>query len=339
MICGRRHVQVMVLVTVVVMMTAFSIAWAASDLDTLKTKLQALERTAAGTSDEEKLLKDIGALAQQLKTMPLPKEARRHMARGEAYVEIAKDKEGFKRAAKEFEAAAKAAPWLASAYYNLGIVQDKAGLYSQAMRSLKIYLAIAPDAPDAAAVEKLIFKIEVRQEAVTEQRRKVEKGAETAKKPALLQKGFSRYAGTYYNIVLCDQTRHAYDYYKVEIFGDAIEISCRYTHTVKEFSYEQREIYKGTVSEKGRIQGTATEGIYILSNPNGKCVNRYMHYQFQFEGELKTGDILTSQGKTVSGDVIVLRAHKSFHQSFDYGRCIAVPNDWRDSVKTLVREQ
>jgi tetratricopeptide (TPR) repeat protein len=328
----------MMLVTVTVMMT-FSIALAVNDLDTLKTKLQALERTAAGTSDEEKLLKDIGALAQQLKTMPLPKEARRHMARGEAYVEMAKDKEGFKRAAKEFEAAAKAAPWLASAYYNLGIVQDKAGLYSQAMRSLKIYLAIAPDAPDAAEVEKLIFKIEVRKEAVTEQRRKVEKGAETAKKPTSLQTGFSRYAGTYYNIVLCDRARHAYDYYQVEIFGDTIEISKRYRYTERGFSYEQREIYKGTVSEKGRIQGTATEGIYILSNPNGKCVNRYMHYQFQFEGELKTGDILTSQGKTISGDVIVLRAHKSFRQSFDYDRCIAVPNDWRDSVTTLVRRQ
>ena len=187
MMSGRRQFQVMMLVTVTVMMT-FSIALAVNDLDTLKTKLQALERTAAGTSDEEKLLKDIGALAQQLKTMPLPKEARRHMARGEAYVEMAKDKEGFKRAAKEFEAAAKAAPWLASAYYNLGIVQDKAGLYSQAMRSLKIYLAIAPDAPDAAEVEKLIFKIEVRKEAVTEQRRKVEKGAETAKKPTSLQR-------------------------------------------------------------------------------------------------------------------------------------------------------
>ena len=99
------------------------------------------------------------------------------------------------------------------------------------------------------------------------------------------------------------------------------------------------EIYKGTVSEKGRIQGTATEGMYILSNPSGKCVNRDMYYQFQFEGELKTGDILTPQGKTVSGDVIVLRAHKSFQQSYNYDRCIVVPKDWRDLVITLVRRQ
>ena len=181
MMSGRRQAQLIVLVTAV-MMTAFSIALAASDLDALKAKLQALERTAAGTSDEEKLLKDIGALAQQLKTMPLPKEARRHMARGEAYVEGAKGKEDFKLAAQEFEAAAKAAPWLASAYYNLGIVQDKAGLYSQAMRSLKIYLAIAPDAPDAAEVEKLIFKIEVRKEGAANKAQQAEQAKSLKKR-------------------------------------------------------------------------------------------------------------------------------------------------------------
>jgi tetratricopeptide (TPR) repeat protein len=188
---GRRQFQVMVLVTVM-MMTAFSIALAVNDLDTLKTKLQALERTAAGTSDEEKLLKDIGALAQQLKTMPLPKEVRRHMARGEAYVEIAKDKEGFKLAAKEFEAAAKAAPWLASAYYNLGVVQDKAGLYGEAMRSLKIYLAIAPEAQDAAAIEKLIFKIEVRKEGTANKAKQVEQAKS-------LKKRESDIAGVWWN--------------------------------------------------------------------------------------------------------------------------------------------
>ncbi len=62
------------------------------------------------------------------------------------------------------EKATLSAPWLANAYYNLGVAQDKAGLYAAAIRSLKLYVLAEPNAPDIRSVEKLIDEIEYKQE-------------------------------------------------------------------------------------------------------------------------------------------------------------------------------
>ncbi len=133
----------------------------------------ALQSTSEGSSKDQQLREKIIKLAQKIQPPPaLPEEAHRHMARGEAFVGTARDKNGFLRAAGEFQATALAAPWLADAYYNLGIVQDKAGLYQQATRNLKLYLLAAPNASDARTVRNLIYKIEARQEEA--QRVKVE---------------------------------------------------------------------------------------------------------------------------------------------------------------------
>jgi tetratricopeptide (TPR) repeat protein len=86
------------------------------------------------------------------------------MNRGAAAAKNAKDSNDFKDAAAEFEKASTLAPWMANAYYNLGVVQDKAGLYSNAIRSLKLYLMAAPNAPDTKSVQNLIDEIEYRQE-------------------------------------------------------------------------------------------------------------------------------------------------------------------------------
>ena len=86
------------------------------------------------------------------------------MARGLAAVKGAQNKQDFLDAAAEFERASLAAPWLPAAYYNLGITQDKAGKYREAMQNLKLYLLAAPDASDAKAVKGLIYEIEYRQE-------------------------------------------------------------------------------------------------------------------------------------------------------------------------------
>ncbi len=102
---------------------------------------------------------------QTMKPAPaIPRDAERFMNRGAAAAKSAKDANDFKDAVAEFEKATLAAPWMANAYYNLGVAQDKAGMYSNAIRSLKLYLVAAPNAPDAKNVEKLIDEIEYRQE-------------------------------------------------------------------------------------------------------------------------------------------------------------------------------
>jgi tetratricopeptide (TPR) repeat protein len=87
-------------------------------------------------------------------------EAKRHFDRGMAAVEMAKSPEDFKDAIKEFEQAIRLAPDWPDVYYNLGMVQEKAEKYSDAITNLKQYLGLAPNANDAEAVKSLINKLE-----------------------------------------------------------------------------------------------------------------------------------------------------------------------------------
>ncbi len=114
----------------------------------------------------------------------LSEEARRHVAYGEAAVEIAKDPEGFKKAADEFSQALLIAPWYAKGYFNLGLVQEKAGDYQEAMQDLRLYLIAEPNAPDAEEVQTRIMKIEYKEKQATQARS--EANAKRAKLESLL---------------------------------------------------------------------------------------------------------------------------------------------------------
>lgn len=91
-------------------------------------------------------------------------EARRHFNRGMAAVEMAKTPEDYVPAIKEFEQARDLAPDWADVYYNLGLVQEKAGKYRDAVTSLRRYLQLDPNSPDAAQVQALIDKTEYKAE-------------------------------------------------------------------------------------------------------------------------------------------------------------------------------
>jgi hypothetical protein len=91
-------------------------------------------------------------------------EAKRHSDRGMAAVEMAKTAEDYGSAIKEFEQAAKLAPDWPDVYYNLGMVQEKAGKYSDAVTNLQQYLRLAPNASDAETVKSLINKLEYKKE-------------------------------------------------------------------------------------------------------------------------------------------------------------------------------
>jgi len=125
----------------------------------------ALQSAPEGSSTEQQLRETIIKLVRKLDPPPaVPEEAERRMARGRAAVEAVTDVKGYLRASQEFYEATKAAPWLAEAYYNLGVVNEKASRYPEAVQSLKRYLLAAPNAQDAKQVRNLIHEIEYRQE-------------------------------------------------------------------------------------------------------------------------------------------------------------------------------
>jgi len=93
-------------------------------------------------------------------------EARRYFDRGMAAVEMAKTPADYEKAVAEFEKAKTLAPDWPDVYYNLGLIQDKAGMYSEAIANLKQYLILAPDAKDAEAVRTLINKLDYKKEQI-----------------------------------------------------------------------------------------------------------------------------------------------------------------------------
>jgi len=124
--------------------------------DTIKQYVDDLKKNPGDHALREKIIK----LAVSMK-MTMPEEAEKHMARGTAYAQKAADAAGYKKAINEFEAAANSAPWLALAYYNLGVVQEKAGMLAEALQNLNYYVMAAPDARNVRDVKNKIYALEV----------------------------------------------------------------------------------------------------------------------------------------------------------------------------------
>lgn len=95
---------------------------------------------------------------------PVPEDARRHVVRGLAAMEIAKGAEGFRLAIDEFRQAAAKAPEWPEAHLHLAKAMAKAGDHAGAIASYRRYLQLAPNAPDAAAASDEIIRLEFFQE-------------------------------------------------------------------------------------------------------------------------------------------------------------------------------
>lgn len=94
---------------------------------------------------------------------PVPDGVMRSMVRGETMVKMG-GAGNFTAAAEEIEDAVMAAPWLADAYYNLGIVQEKAEMYRKARQNFQLCLAAAPQSQNSAAIQAKIYALEVMEE-------------------------------------------------------------------------------------------------------------------------------------------------------------------------------
>lgn len=91
-------------------------------------------------------------------------DARKHMLRGMAAVEMAKSPTEITMAADEFRCATEITPQLANAWYNLARAQSQLGKYRDAIASYQRYLEVAPNAEDAQKVRDELIKLEFRQE-------------------------------------------------------------------------------------------------------------------------------------------------------------------------------
>ena len=109
------------------------------------------------------------AVPSRPKATGTPEDARRHLVRGAAAIEIAKNLDDLAVAADEFRMATEIAPDMAPAWFNLGSVLAKTGPVSDAVAAYRRYLELAPNAPDAQKVADEIIKLEFRQERVAKE--------------------------------------------------------------------------------------------------------------------------------------------------------------------------
>lgn len=98
-----------------------------------------------------------------------PEDARRHMVRGAAAIEAAKNLDDLAVAVDEFRMATEIAPNMAPAWYNLGSVLAKTGPVGDAVAAYRRYLTLAPDAADAQKVGDEIIKLEFHQERIAKE--------------------------------------------------------------------------------------------------------------------------------------------------------------------------
>ena len=126
---------------------------------------EALQDAVPGGEVDLRIRKKYLKLVAEMRDLPaVPDEAQRRMVRGQTRLKEAAGAEGLQKAQFEMRLAVKAAPWWADAYYNLGLVQEMAGGYAEALRSLNLYLTAKPRGPDAGKVRRKIYALEVKVE-------------------------------------------------------------------------------------------------------------------------------------------------------------------------------
>lgn len=103
-------------------------------------------------------------VAQFAGAQTISEEARRYMARGQAAIEMARSPEEYGDAIKEFEKAARLAPDWPDPFFNLALLQEKTGRFKEAVVSLREYLRLAPNSPDAAKMRERLYKLEYKAE-------------------------------------------------------------------------------------------------------------------------------------------------------------------------------
>lgn len=279
----------------------FSIGYiqAATPQEILNQYIVDLQKNSNDYALREKIIRHV----QKMRPAPtVPKEAERFMARGAVAMKSAKNVKDFKDSVTEFEKATLVAPWLANAYYNLGIAQEKAGLYDAAFKSLKLYLLASPNASDANSVEKLIYEIEYRQEKAQKasENKIVEEKAKTNLESLNGQYSQNHWGGTKFDRIEevgfkgfkpfsvkpernGPWSKGGGDNIDVQINNGKIKITIRAIHPQ---SIRTSAVYEGTITGT-HIEGIMTESYYHrMSCPN--IVN------YRFEGTVwpEEGEIM-----------------------------------------------
>lgn len=145
------------LLTLGLMATSISPAQAQTAQEALRQYVSDLQKAPADMALREKIIRHVQTMK---KNPPIPEQAEKFEGRAEFAAKSAKTEADFADAAREYEKALLAAPWVAAYYFNLGVMQEKAGQTQAAKQNFEFYLLAAPNALDARDVRKRIAGLE-----------------------------------------------------------------------------------------------------------------------------------------------------------------------------------
>lgn len=148
-----------------------------------------------------------------LNAAEISRDAKRYMIRGQAAMEEAKTEADYQDAIAEFKKATQYAPEWADAWYNLGVVQEKAGVYQDAIESFNKYLELNPNAADSSDVEARTYKLEYKQDKQAKQEQS--KTAKVEEQRRADKARIQRLSGMW---------REGINRYRVTVTGNAIEM-------------------------------------------------------------------------------------------------------------------
>jgi len=138
-------------------------SWATERKDAAERFLAAFRRLAAGVAedpaDAERFAQEAKKFREANPKPQLPEDARRFRVRAESAVS---DKR-FDDAADGYEEALKISPWWPEGRFNRALVLGELERYTEAMREMKHYLLLVPDAPNARAAQDKIYEWEGKQ--------------------------------------------------------------------------------------------------------------------------------------------------------------------------------
>ncbi len=240
----------------------------------------------------------------------IPKEANRPFVMAVTFQKEAKDAAGYELAIRAYNEALLLAPWWPEAYWNLSLVQEAAGRYDNAMRTLKLYLLTNPQ--DASQAETRLYALEAKK-TITE-------GEATAKAKQETEKAerFRRsLVGTWVvrlRVVPTDPRHDIYSYYRLDVTGSnefaitwvrgeaILPFEEKYQGTLKERnisgSYASTQgfrpywdcdikkfsgTFSGTISEDGRTISVTLRST-VIDNPF-KCLEKMSEYKKTFQRE------------------------------------------------------
>jgi tetratricopeptide (TPR) repeat protein len=120
--------------------------------------LQALPEDSTTAKDFELREKIINLVANMDPAPAIPDAAESDLDHAEGIAKTANEAGEWESASKWYEKALQLAPWVATAYYNRGLLEERLNRYGSAIRSFRLYLATAP--PDHSAVSQRIVELE-----------------------------------------------------------------------------------------------------------------------------------------------------------------------------------